>query len=159
MARNAKNTGDSRAKRPARPGTRRVPGRAGGQTSPLRGVGGALDDLDEDDTADGELRPEGWEPLADEDPQTEPENLIEELLATGDDGEDGEDGEPAAAAGRRVVRADGDDDGDDDEDGDDPRFAAVLGRQADEFTCASCWLIRKLSQRAAGHDDLCRDCV
>ncbi len=34
----------------------------------------------------------------------------------------------------------------------------VVPRQADEFLCRSCFLVKPLSQLARGEKDLCRDC-
>ncbi len=34
----------------------------------------------------------------------------------------------------------------------------VVPRQADEFLCRSCFLVKPLSQLAEGEKDLCRDC-
>jgi hypothetical protein len=36
--------------------------------------------------------------------------------------------------------------------------ARVVPRQADEFLCRSCFLVKPLSQLARGEKDLCRDC-
>jgi hypothetical protein len=36
--------------------------------------------------------------------------------------------------------------------------ARVVPRQADEFLCRSCFLVKPLSQLAPGEKDLCRDC-
>ena len=35
----------------------------------------------------------------------------------------------------------------------------VLPKQADEFTCTSCWLVHHRSQRASTDTVLCRDCA
>ena len=49
---------------------------------------------------------------------------------------------------------------DDDPDPDDrgEGTARVVPRQADEFLCRSCFLVKPLSQLARGEKDLCRDC-
>lgn len=119
---------------------------------------GGDDDDDDDALVEAEEEFEGEEEAgaAERRPAAEPdEDDIDELLSE----DDVEESLDEILKSRLVVEDEPEDDEGVDVEDRTEKPDTVLPKQADEFRCSNCFLIKKTSQLADNRRQLCRDCV